>query len=590
MIRAVAIAALAVGALLLTSLTHLERTLERRLTDATQVFNRYVDASVRLNVVEQDENGTELVEGKPKLRIATKPDGTPWTETHGGWIDTKRTPPQIVTHNAEGKKLKPGPGRDWYLSRDQYAAVRHTDPAALGQLVYGSEGAGKTRALAMWHYFRWLDHIGQQREGGQTAPTATRLEFVRKEMFLLFGRDWYRYRSADAVFVMCDGTRIQLVSTYRQSKDQGSPIQGFNWSWCGRDEAQDQVDVHEDIESRGRSAPSGLYWQLATATAKDDSAWRELRDVLLASGCWVKRALSIFRSPFTAAKFLADKAKTISPREFLRRYGNPKTQEVGDLPPELAVYYGWDRARNLVAKPQIATDVTTVVLAGYQSYVRPGARFTIAAGHDPGVIFNTTTIWKLLMFGNVPTWVAVDELQTKQTTARQHAKALREKLQNDHHVEFADSSKCAVFIDPHGKGEAQTDYQSVYMAFQKEGLDAFSPAPMTGKISRKARVEMMNRLLGGAAQLDGDEIKSEPARLVIAQVGGRPAAPHLVAAFEQLKKRPGDDNAEGTQRKDEDDKTHAPASAAYCLWPFEQEAFTENTVRLALAEARRVRA
>ena len=70
---------------------------------------------------------------------------------------------------------------------------------------------------------------------------------------------------------------------------------------------------------------------------------------------------------------------------------------------------------------------------------------------------------------------------------------------------------------------------------------------------------------------------------------GRPVAPRLVEAFETLKKKPGDDNPEGTHRKDEDDKTHAPAALAYGLWPFEQEALTQRTIEVAMAEARRRR-
>lgn len=588
MVRVVALIALVVGAYVLMSETYEIRKLERRLHEATASFDRFVDASVRLHVVVQDDNGHEYVEGKPKLRIIK-------SETHGGWIDTKTSPPKLLV-KANGKTThKLGAGRDWYVSEDQYRVIRHNDPERLGQLVYGSEGAGKTRALAMWHYFRWLDNIGKRREGGQTAPTDTRLGMVRKEMFLLFGASWYRYLSSDGIFVMCDGTKIQLVHTYRQSKDQGSPIQGFNWSWCGRDEAQDQVDVHEDIESRGRSAPNGLYWQLATATAKDSSTWRELRDVLLASGRWLKQALSIFRSPFTAKRFLADKAATMDDREFRRRYGDPKTGEVSDLLPELAVYYGWSREDNLIARPEIATDVTAAVLAGYQSYTSAGLRFSILVGHDPGAIYNTSTVWKLLMLWHaptrqhLPTWTAVGELQTKQSTAREHAQKLKKYLQQNHHVELG-RSKALIFCDPHGKGNADTDYQTVYMAFQGEGLDVFNPAPMTGRISRSARVGMINRLMRGTAEklLEGNDQRLP--RLAVAQVAGRPVAPKLVEAFEELQKKPGDDNPEGTQRKDVDDKTHAPASAGYALWSFEQEALTANTVRLAMDEFRRLSA
>ncbi len=131
-------------------------------------------------------------------------------------------------------------------------------------------------------------------------------------------------------------------------------------------------------------------------------------------------------------------------------------------------------------------------------------------------------------------------------------------------------------------GESATDYQSVYMAFQQEGLDVFSPSPMTARIKRRARIEMVNRLLGGSADTPGLP------RLVIAQdERGVIAAPKLVDALESLKKKAGDDDPEGSQRKDEADKTHAPAALSDLLWPFEQEAFTAQTVKIAIAEARR---
>ena len=185
------------------------------------------------------------------------------------------------------------------------------------------------------------------------------------------------------------------------------------------------------------------------------------------------------------------------------------------------------------------------------------------------------------MFGATPTWVVVGELQTKQTTARDHAAQVRTYVQNTWGYERgSDSSKVAFFLDPHGRGASQTDYQSVYMAFQKEGLDAFDPAPMTHRIMRKARIEMLNRLFSAH---DGTS------RLVIARdANGYALAPVLVDAITSLEKKPGDDDPEGDQRKDATDKTHAPCSISYALWPFEQEAFTDATVARARAAARRI--
>ena len=118
-------------------------------------------------------------------------------------------------------------------------------------------------------------------------------------------------------------------------------------------------------------------------------------------------------------------------------------------------------------------------------------------------------------------------------------------------------------------------------AFQAAKLDVLSPAGITGKIKRKARVEMVNRLLGAANGV---------ARLVVAKdERGNTLAPELVSAFESMVKRPGDDDPEGVRRKDEDDKTHAPAALGYGLWSFEQQAITETTIAAARAAAWRRR-
>lgn len=573
-----ALIALVIGGCVLTNSAHRDRQIMRGVSDRMEGVDRFVDAAVTIRKVIADPHGAVLVHGKPKLKVIDE-------RKLGGVIDTQLERPEIVKESIDPLI--------WYASPDQWDALFYDDNQILAQLIHGSEGAGKTRLLAMFHYRMWIRFLGLGYQGGQSAPTLARNGLVRAEMESMYRPSWGRYVDRDEFqgFEMCERSTIRFRYAHQQSAAKGAPWQGFNICWMGRDELQDQVAAHEDIESRGREAPDGKYYQLATATAKDSTSWRELRDVLLGSGYWKKRTLSIFRSPFIAPLFLETKKKTITPREFLRRFGDPRTGEVGDLMPELAVYYGWLRTRNLVARPQIARDVTPAILSNYRSYVRPGAPFVLLAGHDPGVIYNTTEILKLLMFGDVPTWTVVGELQTKQTTAREHARKLADYVRATFGVEYAPTrhdpnpgGKMLTFIDPHGKGEGQTDYQSVYMAFQKEGLDAFNPAPMSTRIKRTARVEMMNRLLGGSADSDGVP------RLVIATDDQRrPVAPRLVESLESLKKRPGDDDPEGRQTKNEDDKTHAPVAVAYALWMFEQEAFTEQTIRTAIAEAKRNR-
>lgn len=555
------------GGNVLTNQSYRDRQIMRGVSERMEGVARFVDVGVRFWRVAADETGTPLVRGKPKLKTIGDPLDL------GGIVDTQLQRPEVVRESPDPLV--------WYLSPDQWEALFHDDPKRIAQLIHGSEGAGKTRLLCAFHYRQWIRHMGMGLEGGQVAPTLGRNGTVKLEMLSMFRPSWGKYAQRDEFegMEMCDGTRIRFRYAHQQSAAKGAPIQGYNWSWCGRDEMQDQVAAHEDIESRGRDAPDGQYHQMATATAKDSTQWRDLKETLLASGFWQKRTLSIFRSPFVWPEFLATKAKTTSPREFLRRFGDPKTGEVADLMPELAVYYGWLRTRNLVARPQIATDVTGAVLNNYQSYIYPRRPFGLLLGHDPGVIFNTTEVLMLLMFGDVPTWTVVGELQTKQTTTHEHVRELVSYLRSNFYVNHPTigGPLPMAFIDPHGKGESQTDYQSVYMAFQKEGIDAFNPAPMTQRIKRTARVEMMNRLLGGSAENAGI-----PRLVVATDSHGRPVAPRLVESFESLKKRPGDDDPEGNQTKNEDDKTHAPVSVAYALWAFEQEAFTQQTVAAAL--------
>lgn len=558
--RALPIAvAVLVGACLLSRLSNEERKLEDELADEVGETDRYVDMGILLRVVRMDlEHGEQLLPDCPPMKVLRE-------HRLGGIVDTKSVPPKRTG-------ASPDPVI-WHCSEDQEPLVLHRSPMKSRVLVYGSERAGKTTTQAMWHAIQVLRHLGEGREGGQTAPTDSRLEMFRTEAAHMWHPSWYRYKASEDLYEFVDGSRVRLVSTYQQTKDQGSRVQGYTWSWCGSDELQDHSKYDADIESRGSKAKGGAYPRLATATAKDHSTWRTFRDRLLApGGLWEKRTLLGLRSPFVWPKFWAEKLITMEPREYRRRV------LAEDVPAELAVFFCWERERNLVVRPQIATDVTPSVLAGYRSYVQPGAQFSILVGHDPGNIFNTSVVLKLLMFGDVPTWTVVGELQTKQTTAREHGKRLKEYLQRDFGVEVG-GDKAVVFIDPHGRGETKTDWQTVYLAFQKEGLDAFNPAPVSGMVHRAARVGMTNRLLysaGGGMRL-----------AVACDRQRQPSAPILVDALESLEKKPGDDAAEGTHRKDETDKTHAPAALGFALWPFEQEALTDHTVKTARAAARR---
>lgn len=572
--------------LVISNTAYRRKQILRAVEADNEQTTRLVDAGVTLHVVRADPKGRVLIEGLRPMVIVR-------THELGGIVDTKANPPRLTGAPSTSPQV-------WYCSEDQEPLILHGDEMPVGQLALGGMGAGKSTAGVIWLYVRWLEEmldrcdaadaaravaaergdrpaIPPAQEGGITAPTETRLAVVINEILAKWPAEWRRYNTETKVLTMCDGFRIRGVSTHRQSASQGSRLQGFNWVFWLGDELQDQCSEFTDIQARLRAKRNGHAKRLATATAKDASEWRDLKGLIEKSTDWLSRTLMGPRSPFVDPKHWSTMKQTMSLRDYQRYV------EAVDMPPELAVYYGWLRARNLVARPQIVKDVTHAVLAGYQSYLHPRRTFSLLLGHDPGVIYNTTEVLMLLMFGDVPTWTVVGECQTKQTTAQDHVARLKAYLREHFYVDHPTigGSLPMAFIDPHGKGESQTDYQSVYMAFQRGGIDAFSPAPQSGRIKRTARVEMMNRLLAGAADRPGVP------RLVVAQdEQGRPVAPRLVESFEALRKRPGDDDPEGSQTKNEDDRTHAPVATAYALWMFEQEAFTQNTIDAAVRAAK----
>lgn len=556
------IALIAIGAVaMLTNTSWRRRQILRDLSSAVEGSDRFVDVGVILRVVVQDPNGTELIEGKPLLRVLRE-------HRFGGIVDTKLSTPDIV-----------GPSRNpriWHCSEQQEQIVLHADSDPLGQLVYGSEGAGKTTAAVMWTYLRWLEMLGERREIGVTAPTQTRLLLVLREFTLMFSPSWFRYQSSTGVMTMCDGTRARLVSTYRQSKAQGSPVQGFNWSAAVRDEGQDQVDVHEDIESRGRAAKDGQYKQLITATAKDDPSWRTLRDQLGAGKnkagdpLWIRRTLFGRSSPFIEASFWDAKASTMSPREYDRRV---LAKDVG---PERAVYPNWSRETNLITVPEIGwTDVT-------ENELRPtGPNRALLIGHDPGTLWDVSLPirafvknqdYQLYTRNKVrPFWVVVGEVNTEQSTTELHIAALL-KYARSLHLNMLTSDgrinpggrQILVRADPAGNSDNRTD-KSVYTQFTNAGIH-IKPAAYNaendghGRVPKDAGIEVVNTLICSA---------SNERRLFIARKpDGAPVAPKLCAAIETAE-RNSDGKAE-VQRKDSNDMSHWTAALRYALWAIER--------------------
>lgn len=556
-----------------------KRRLEQRLEERVTATDRFVDISVRLCTVVQDPNGEELLEGCPKLRVVRE-------QVYGGIVDTRRARPAIIT--TDPKFLSP---ITWYCSEEQEPIVVHADDEPLGQLVYGSEGAGKSTALIQWLYFRWLELLGGRYQIGVSAPIEGRLSVVLEEFRRAWPASWYWYRTADDIAQLCDGTLIRFRSTYQQSAAQGSRWQGFNLAAHAGDEFQDSLNVADDIEMRGRSAPRGRYKRLCTATAKDSPEWRAYRDKLdRAKGAagkplWRRVTLLGERSPFIAPEFWIAKRANLSPREARRRL------DALDVGPERATYPTWERAKNLVDVPEIGwRDITAETLAHFTGQMR-----TVLVGHDPGNLVDVSLFLKRFQISRAeaarigaptvtrridgtvvdrppPIWVVLDEVNTEQTTTDAHVRAVLERARMrwhcnlfDRHGRLSDGPQIFVRADPAGENDNRTDI-SVYTQWRNYGVDmrpaAYSKKNPTqhGRVPLDAGIEMVTMLIGNDL--------GERRLFVARRPDGQPAAPKLVAAIETSERDLA--GKADTQRKRKGDMSHWPAALRYALWAIER--------------------
>mgnify|MGYP000113665125 CR=1 FL=1 len=536
-----ALAALGVSVLTESSLRR--KQIMRKVSERVQGFDRLVDIGVVLRVIRPDPKGAiQLVSGRTVTVIRE--------HRWGGIIDTKATKPTLVDISRDPQV--------WLCSEDQEQIILHPSSIPLGHLVIGSEGSGKTTALAMWHHKRWCENVGDLREGGQTAPTLSRLGLVKAEILKLWPSSWRRFVNRDDFvgFELCDGSRIRFVSTAPRPEKQGSPIQGYNWSWCGRDEVQDQVDVHSDIEARGRAARAGKdgkpqYKQLGTATAKDDPHWREFRDSLLSAGAWGTSKLLIERSPFVAPGFLEEKRKSgMTDREFRRRF------LAEDVPPESRLYFNWSREHNLRPIPMAgARDITSIVLG---RKIGPG--FVVLLGHDPGTAKAASVFLQAYEIRGVPDpiWWVRGELFTMHQTPQQHAlqarTICRDRFGGNVHVR----------AQPMGTSDDKPDLDT-YKIWRDAGFDiraaqVKADGTGTGKINRESRIAMVNTLLVDAAGVRRLYVECDDQR--------RPVAPKLVEAFESME-RDERGRIDSDKRLDRD-KSDPPDALGYALWPWEK--------------------
>lgn len=447
----------------------------------------------------------------------------------------------------------------------------------------------------MWHYVQWMRHLGEKREGLQTAPTNLRLGLVKREITKLWRQEWFRYvnRKDFVGYELVDGCSLRMVSTHKKSADGGSPVQGFNSSWAGRDETQDQTKAHEDIESRGRESRDGVYPQLGTATVKDSPDYRDLKALMLSSGEWAHQKLLVCKSldgsldniemctPFVSRAFVESKKRTMTEREFRRRFF------AEDQPPELLLYSTWNRAVNLRPIPFGARKITSIVLSR-----KTGDRsHALLIGHDPGAA-KAGTVWLeayqlqnsrlAAEWGVLPDdvlWWVRGELFTLHATTEEHAVEAMGITRKQFGCNIRpDAEKAHVRCQPLGAAEDKPDL-SVFATWKRIGFDIkaaqYNKAGLgIGQIKKESRIGVIKTLLRSASKVSRLYVEADDK--------GQPVAPLLVAALETMQ-RDEKGKAETEEKDVRHDKSDLPAALGYALYPFEKElaqAIRQDTRRL----------
>lgn len=542
---------------LVTSLAWRARAIEKQIVDDADESDRYIDMGVLLSVVAMDlEHGHELEPGKPPVRILRQ-------HQLGGTLDT-------WTRKIVGPSARP---RYWQCSEQQEPLILHNDARPVWSLIQGSEGAGKTVALAMWLYCRVLEHAGHDREIGVTAPVFARLGHVKKACATLWDPRWFRWKERDQSYRFKAGPLVQLVSAHQQSEDAGSPIQGANWVACASDELQDHHDREADIVARGRSAPGGVYKRLCTSTFKDSTEWRNFRDTASKAAAWTISKLTGLDSPFVwPIHWQRFRDNGITLREYQRRV---LAMDVG---PEAQLYYSWRRSMddgtpaNLCPIPMRAVDVTAEVM---RPWAPQGHPITMLVGHDPGQRQHVSMFIKAYRFPGADKstkWIVVDEITTVDAPIQTHVAEVlaraRDKWntdQIDYKGRAVEGGKMMVRIDPHTRGE-KDDHpgRDVYAVWRSAGIIAKAAAFKPGSvepavIKRESRFDMMNTLLC--------DVSGVRRLLVACDDSGKAAAPNLVKAFESMERNA--ENKGETEKKNGDDLSHWPAAVGYALWQIE---------------------
>lgn len=526
-----------------------------------------MDCGIRVYVVEQNDQGSEVIPGLPKLaQIGEHRD-------FGGIWDTQN-------------RCFSGPSENpivWYCGEKQFEALIDRDENKTRILLYAAEGAGKTVLAGQWAVLLALE-LGAARTCyspiycmGGTAPTTKRLatlvKAVRERCVVDDIRDrnklaWGRYYSADNEIRFIFGVTIQFRATKSGSSATGSPVQGYTWMASVDDELQDTVEngADPDIEARLRGAR--VSRRMCTATAKDSSVWREWRRQREVSGDWSIKRIRYNQTPFVHAEHWARMQRNISDREWLRR------GEAQDVAPENQVYYGFDPERNFVQNPAgLAEEVTEMALASQ----RRGYRGLLAI--DPGAIQH---VGYLLRAHEYPgedrfRWIVEREFVLKRVPPRQFAHHLREILPDEcglHKRTRRGVEKPVLVVTDkwsmNGRDENDPD-RSVILDFKSEGFDIRASCyatPVPGKpprpssMPKEASISMVNGLL--------DPMAGPPALCIVKNERGGSVAPLLVKSLETCERdASGRAHTNNKQRKTED-LSDPPSAIRNGLYPFER--------------------
>ena len=374
--------------------------------------SRFTDMGVVLRVVEHDPAGAVLVDRCPPMRVLR--------ENRGGGIVERVTP---------RRSRFVGPSRHpviWHCGADAEPLILHGDDLPLRILAFGSMGAGKTSTLAQWLAFRLLEATGMDEPHvGATAPTAARVMRIRDAISKWWSARWRRWSERHRLSRLDNESVLDLVPPSKESKAEGSKVQGQNWIAHGGDELQDSLHADSDIEARGRSAPNGKYRRFNSVTAKDSPQWRSFVAGIRVNPYWCVRRMLGVRSPFVHPSWWEQLRETMDQRSYQRKV---LAMDVG---PELMLYSTWERDGNVRPVPQVgAEDVTAAELARFG-----GAERSVLVGYDPGNRFHVSVLLKAykLPKQSRPVWYVVDEVTTRGGTVESHARELLKRLRERWH-------------------------------------------------------------------------------------------------------------------------------------------------------------